>query len=197
MSWAGVSMREMPWGLVRTVAPAQEPVDLDTIKNHLRLDGGGEDLLLDAYLQAARQHVETVTRYQLVTATYRLDLPAFPAILRLPKPPLQSVTTVGYTDSAGVVQILAGAAYRVATSVIPAYLEPVDAWPTITEGPGAVQVTYVAGFGTPQQVPSPYKAMLLLLIADMYEHREAAIEARITENMTYKRLLYAARLLEV
>lgn len=197
MSWAGASMRLIPWGLVQTVAPVQEPVDLETVKTHLRIDGTEEDYLLDAYIQAARHHVETVTRYQLVTATYRLDLPAFPAVLRLPRPPLQSVTSVGYTDSAGAAQVLAGTAYRVATSVIPAYLEPVTAWPSITEGPGAVQVTYVAGFGTPQQVPRPYLWLLLLLVADMYEHREAAIEARITENMTYKRLLYAAKLLEV
>lgn len=190
-------MRDMPWGLTQTVAPPQEPVDLETVKLHVRVDGFTEDGLLDSYLQAARQHIEAVTRYQLVTATYRLDLLAFPALLRLPRPPLQSVTTVGYTDSAGDSQTLVNTAYRVATSVIPAYIEPVDSWPTVTEGPTAVQITYVAGFGLPQQIPSVYKSLLLLLIADMYEHRETQVETRMMDNKTYQRLLQAARLIEV
>lgn len=198
MTWTGTPLRDMPWGLAQTVAPSQEPVDLETAKTHLRIDSTVDDLLLDGYLQAARAHIETVTRYQLVTATYRLDLPAFPSVLRLPRPPLQSVTSIGYTDSAGDPQTVLNTTYTVATSVIPAYVAPVDAWPTVTEGPAAVQVTFVAGFGTPQQVPSVYKALILLLVADMYEHREAVLElTRLSENKTYMRLLQAARLIEV
>lgn len=171
---------------------------IEQVKAHLRVDHDDEDTLLAAYLDAARGHIETVTRYQLVTATYRLDLPAFPAVLRLPRPPLQSVTSLVYHDGSDTEQTLPDTDYKVATSVIPAYIEPVAGWPAITEGPAAVQVTFVAGFGDQTAIPAVYQALLFLLIADMYEHREAEVEmARITENKTYQRLLQAARLLEV
>jgi hypothetical protein len=44
-----------------TSEPFAEPVDLDEMKNHLRLDGDDEDSLVRGWEIAARQYVSDVT----------------------------------------------------------------------------------------------------------------------------------------
>src|SRR4051812_24706781 len=122
----------MPIGVKQTVAPTAEPLLLAEAKQHLRIDGAYDDALVNRLIGAAREYAEQETRRQLMTSTYRLTLDYFPgrcawseglpretrekaweygryfhdrAIL-LPRPPLQSVTSVVYTDSNGVQQTL-------------------------------------------------------------------------------------------
>src|SRR4051812_21902860 len=114
----------MPIGLRQTVAPVAEPVLLAEAKQHLRVDGAYDDALINRLIGSAREYAERETRRQLLTSTYKLTLDYFPgrcwtltnealprekaweygryfhdrAIL-LPRPPLQSVTSIVYTDA--------------------------------------------------------------------------------------------------
>jgi len=95
----------MPLQLV--TPPAEEPVSLAEAKQHLRVDGGDDDLLIGSLITAARQAAETKTGRQLITARWKLVLDAFPchAIL-LSKCPVQSVVNIQYLDMNGMSQTL-------------------------------------------------------------------------------------------
>ena len=69
----------MPLQLV--TPPAEEPVSLAEAKQHLRVDGGDDDLLIGSLITAARQAAETKTGRQLITARWKLVLDAFPGPL--------------------------------------------------------------------------------------------------------------------
>lgn len=60
----------MAVGIRQTVAPAEEPVTLAEAKAHLRVSGTDEDAYIDALVKAARGRAESLTRRQLITATY-------------------------------------------------------------------------------------------------------------------------------
>ena len=54
--------------------PANEPVSLLEAKQHLRVDGDDDDLLIGSLIAAARQAAETQTGRQLITARWKLVL---------------------------------------------------------------------------------------------------------------------------
>ena len=60
--------------------PAQEPVDLLTLKNHLRVTISSDDALLALYLQAAREIVESDSGRSLVNKLYRQSHDRFPSL---------------------------------------------------------------------------------------------------------------------
>jgi uncharacterized phiE125 gp8 family phage protein len=186
-------------GLVLSDAPAEEPVSLEEAKQHLRVEIETDDALITSLIMAAREHVEMFTRRQLVTATWVWTLDGFLGqVVRLPKPPLQAITTVAYLDGAGTPQTLDASLYHVNAAVQPGVLTPAfgRSWPTTREASDAVTITYVAGYGAAAAVPATLKAAIVLLVGDLYEHREARSEMRLEDNPTVLRLLWGVRVLE-
>lgn len=51
--------------------------------------------------------------------------------------------------------------------------------------------------GIPDPIPAPVEAAILLLIADMYEHRTWQMEKPLSKNATYTLLLNPYRSMEV
>ena len=84
-------------------APVGEPVSISDAKTHLRIDLSDDDALLGAYITAARQKYEELTWRALRTQTLGQRLALWPSCdhIALRRPPLQSVTSVTYTDSDG------------------------------------------------------------------------------------------------
>lgn len=162
--------------LTRITAPTVEPVTLAEVKLHLRVDGVDEDALITALITAAREQAESITRRALNTQTWRLTLDRFPAIIELPRPHLQSVDSVQYVDTDGVLQTLAADAYQVAGTSEPARILPAygQSWPATRSQPEAVSITYTAGFGAAgADVPASIRQWILLYIGALYENREA------------------------
>lgn len=167
----------MLYGLVQTVAPASEPVTLAEAKAWLRLEIPDDDDLVAALITAAREYAETVTGRALVSQTWRLTLDAFPADgggIILPLPPLQSVSSVVYVDGNGDSQTLATTEYAVDTQRQPGWIVPAygKIWPVTRGQANAVQITFVAGYGTASAVPVAIKTAIKLLLANWYENRE-------------------------
>jgi len=187
-------------GLTQSIAPAIEPVTLSEAKAHLRVDGTDEDDLITDLIQAAREACEVFTRRQFITATWALTLDEFPDYIELPRPPLQSVTTLAYVDVDGDDQTLTeGTDFDVDITPLVGYVLPCygESWPSTLGHIADVTVTYKAGYGlTAASVPSAIKAAIKLLMADLYEHREARTEAKLEDNLTVQRLLWHYRVLE-
>lgn len=162
--------------------PAEEPFDTDSAKLDARVDHDTEDALIAEYVTAARQYVENETWRALVTQTLEAAFDAWPSgnALVLPRPPLQSVTSVTYTDSNGDATVWDSSNYIVDTRREPGriVLAYGQSWPSATLQPvNGIVVRYVAGYGGASTVPAVLKKAIRLLANEMYEHREATVIA--------------------
>lgn len=193
-------------GLTLITGSNAELLTLDQIKTHLRIEEGVDDALLGAFRASAHEWAEDYTERQFLTATYDLTLDGFPGggkAIYLPKPPLQSVTSINYIDHAGAEQTWDAADYIVDTTgqvgrITPAWLET---YPVTREIPNAVTVRFVAGYGGANDIPRPILVAMLSLIAHWYEHREAVVVSTsgnaVNEvPMTFKNILRSYQVLE-
>lgn len=81
-------------------SPTDEPVSVEFLKTHARIDGNREDDLLRAYLQAAREGAELYTNRAFITQTLVAFLNQWPCseTIYLPRPPFQSVVQIRTLD---------------------------------------------------------------------------------------------------
>lgn len=174
--------------------PSAEPFTLAEVKAHLRVTAADEDTLISGLITAARSHIDGAAGWlnrALVTQTWKLALDQFPSwrwsdgCIRVPLPPLQSVTSITYLDSDGVQQTLPVADYKVDAVTQPGRIAPAPdkSWPSTQDVMNAVEVTFVAGYGDPSAVPQPIKQGLLLLIGHWFDHREEVITGTIATRM--------------
>ena len=132
--------------------PAIEPVTLTELKAHLRITHDDEDSILATYLQAARMYAETTLCWRaFIEQELEMTKDYFPSVFSLPRPPLQSVTSITYRLRDGTVETIDPADYIVDTDSEPARIVPAvdERWPSDTLYPvNAVRVRYTAGYPT-------------------------------------------------
>lgn len=164
--------------LTLITAPVLEPVSLEEARAHLRIDGEYEDLTIRGMLRAALAELDGHHGWlgrAILTQTWKFTIDAFPCgAIRLPLPPLQSVTSVKYLDGAGVEQTLSSALYTVFTGPEPGFVEPVygGTWPVTRGITEAVRITYVAGWASAAAIPEPIKLYLKMRAGTLYATRE-------------------------
>lgn len=135
--------------LVLVTAPAAEPVTLAEAKAHCRVTHSDDDTRFNALIVTAREWAQGFTGRAFITQTWDYYLDEFPDQIELPLSPLASVSTIEYTDDAGVVQTLSALRYQVDTRSIVPRISPAygDSWPSTREVYNAVKVRFVAGYG--------------------------------------------------
>lgn len=153
--------------------------------------------LLRRYITTARIECENRTRRVLLTQTWTMNLDGFPGVdmrysdpwqrhaILLPKQPFQSIVSVDYIDVNGVQQALAQDssygngihgqyAYQLdpggetqPARIAPAWLVP---WPLTRRVQAAVQITFVAGYGSAgASMPDPIISAILFLAHSYYD----------------------------
>ena len=158
-----------------TSDPSIEPITTSDMKDHIKVDISDDDDLIDTYTSSARQYVEDIMGRQFISATWTLYYDSFPTVITVPRPPLQSVTSIQYYDTDGVLQTLSSAIYTADTTsqpgrIVEAYSQ---VWPSTRDIPNAVIVTVVAGYGaTAADVPAKIKQAIKLMVGHWYENRE-------------------------
>lgn len=176
------------WRLV-SMGSAVEPLTTAEAKLQCRVDGTAEDDLLAAYIRAARHMCEEQTWRCLLTQTWDLWLPCWPPgrSIRLPRPPLRSVTYIKYYDAAGVQQTLSSDAYQVIAQVEPGgvALASGQYWPGHSSDVALpINIRFVAGYGdAAANVPEPLRQGMRLLVGHMYANRESVNVGNITNVM--------------
>ena len=108
-------------------APTDEPIKLNEAKAFLHYWESDQDAEIIGAIKDARNYVETWTEKQLVTATWKLYLDAFPAAsdsIDVPLPPLKLVNSIKYIDTAGVEQTWASSKYKSDTATKPGLPPP-------------------------------------------------------------------------
>lgn len=176
--------------------PASEPITRTEAKNHLKVDFTDDDEYIDDMVAAAREMCEAWTGLALITQTLRIKLNEFPRSMdfntgrvhhriRLPAPPLQAVSSIVYTDTAGASQTLSSSKYTVDTDAEPGQVFPAygEVWPSCQNIPNAVIVTYTAGYGDASDVPKVLKQGMLLLIGQWYDVRQAVVTGTIATEI--------------
>jgi uncharacterized phiE125 gp8 family phage protein len=167
---------------VLVTGPDHEPVSLDDMKNHLRVDIADDDELIMAYMLTARRTCERIARKKFVTQTWDLWADGFIGSTKwkLPKSmsPLQSVTHIKHYDRADGDTTINAANYIVDTYSQPAkiVLKTGQTWPgDILREVNGVNIQVVVGFGDDADVPEEIKQALKLLVGHFYENREDLI----------------------
>lgn len=161
--------------------PSAEPLSATDIYDQSRIDGTDEAVLLAAYIAAARQHVENVTGRALLTQTWDMYLDDWPAngVIKLPKPPLVSVTHIKYTDSDDTESTFSADYYSVDTNSVPGriVLDYGESWPTDTLATNnPITIRFVAGYGADStSVPDPILHAMKLLVGSWFENRESLL----------------------
>jgi uncharacterized phiE125 gp8 family phage protein len=164
-----------------TIPPSIEPVTVAEAKAHLRLDHIAGDSALDteiaSIVRSAREALERDTRRALLTQTVQLALSEWPCEpLKIPLPPLVSVTNITYRDRDGGTETVDPALYLAETLIEPGeiVLKPHREWPGTELDAGLpVVVTYQAGWTAAANVPGALRAALLLRIEQLYRYRGA------------------------
>lgn len=176
-------------------APASDPIALYEARAQCHIDSPNEDGLLAGYILAARDAAETYLRRKLVTQTWELTIDGnWPRertrgqilpLIRLPFPPLQSVTSVTYYDTAGALQTLAANQYRVSTTEYEGTIEPAYGvtWPSVRDQSETIIVRFVCGYAG--AIPESVRQALLLTIGHFFEHRESVITGTIASAMPH------------
>lgn len=170
---------DLGWGRLATAvetAPAVEPVTFGDLQAQSRIDDATEQALVETYITAARKWVENYTRYALITQTWDAYWDSWPTELRVPLPPLQSVTSITYIDGDDASQTLASSVYQTNITTMPGTIrvDSGQSWPALTnEKYNPIVVRFVAGYGdAATDVPEQYRQAIQLLAAHWYENRE-------------------------
>jgi hypothetical protein len=164
------------------------------------IEHDADDGQLTRLIKAATRHVEAVTWRQFLTATYVLKLRDFPwgqgmfggpgdhfvsmgesgslmqmgheGFIHCPRPPLQAVTSLTYVDWNGNTQTQDPSTYTVDPDTEPGTIEPVwgSYWPPTRWVPGAVTVTFTAGYGdTAESVSEPLRDSIIRVVRACYD----------------------------
>lgn len=194
--------------LVLVTAPTVEPITVAQVKAQAVIQTTDWDTtLLPMFIAAVREHLDGrdgVLGRALVQQTWDLKLDELEGEIRIPLPPLKSITSVKYLDGNGVEQTLSSDLYQVVgvgsgwpATIIPAYGQ---CWPVTYEVPESVTIRFVAGYdadtGTPPDltahIPARIKMAMTMLCADLFKYRETLTPANLTEVPSY---VAASRLL--
>lgn len=163
--------------LVLAAGPAVEPISLAQAKAHLRVDTDAEDALIASLITTSRLHIEAALDLALIDQSWTWSIDAWPRRkpLILPLRPVSAVTSIAVLDESDAAHQLSPSDYLLDGNAVPARLvwrnpagPPAPARPA-----NGIEIAFVAGFGSSaDNVPSPIRQALLLLVAHWYEQRE-------------------------
>jgi uncharacterized phiE125 gp8 family phage protein len=180
MTWTRLVLHAKPTVLALSEADA---------KAHLRIDGSDSDVDVRAAINDAASYIEGPNGkgLALTTQTWKLHLMGFEAgPIVLPIWPVQSVESIEHQDQDGVMQTLDPAAYMADVVTSPAAVYPARGayWPSGVHGPGAVVVTFKAGFGdAASDVPGTLTRAMRLLVGHFFENREGQAMPDAIDNL--------------
>lgn len=178
-----MSIKNIAEYVTRSVEPAVEPITVDELKEHLRIESDftADDTYLGIIISAARWSVEDFTGRTLIDTTFVFNYRAWSNRLYLQRGGVSSISSVKYRDSDGTLQTVATADYELSPLgdgeaecvMLSSFNEP-----TLYDEPvnNRIQVTAVAGYGEAgTDVPKPLVQGVYYMAAHLYDMRAPVI----------------------
>lgn len=170
------------WTVGRKEGPKTLAVSTQEAKLKLRLleNDPHFDSELERQIKAATEQLEQDCDQAVITQTLLYQTTGFPLAGRpilLPRRPVQSITSISYTDKEGNPQTMDPAEYKFNKSA--RVIQPTETWPDSDGELYGVEVTYVAGYGDDGAfVPAYHKEAILIQVGKW--HRDPMMEDHIT-----------------
>lgn len=146
------------------------------------------DAELSALITQAREEWENDTDTVCCTSTWRVKHQNMEAIVKLPKRPIQSVSSITYYDGANNIQTLSTSIYNFDSTKREIRLQYLKVYPVSVYRWDAWTTTYICGYsddGT--SVPAIAKRAMLLLVGYYFEQRGDG--DRPTDKRAYEALV--------
>lgn len=160
--------------LSQAVAPTTLPVTVWDAMDHLRVTDDDEYSQVSALIERAVAYIDGPYGIGMCVMNQTWDMvqDRFTDPIWIPVYPVQSVTSITYTDVDGVSQTLASDTYTLdGYGMSPAIKRAYNqTWPASRVEPNAVTIRFVAGH---ESAPMDIKQAVLLLVGHWYENREA------------------------
>ncbi len=165
--------------LILVTPPALEPLSLQEVKDHLRVDGVVEDSYIEPLIQPAREWAEAFLNRALISQTWDLFLERFPPSsnfqIDIPWPALQQIISIKYQDELDVEQTWSDTLYTVDNNRELGRVVPImnETYPNTFGHIHDVTIRFLAGYGlNSEDVPRAIMQAMLLKIGHWYERRE-------------------------
>ena len=155
-------------------APTIDPVSTADARKHCNVTTNDDDGYLCDLVTAARMNLEEVCWSSFITQTWQYWFNGFGSRMFIPRPPLQSVTFVKYTDGNGDLQTVDSSVYEISSNLGFWFvgLQHGQSWPSPRGHRDDVTVQVVSGYGdTALDVPMPLRQAMKLLVGNMYRIR--------------------------
>jgi uncharacterized phiE125 gp8 family phage protein len=152
---------------VESTPPVVEPITVDELKDHLRVETNDFDLELESLITVARKSLEIETGLVVFTSTRKMLFDRFPpnsfSRLYLYGTPVQSVSHVKYYDEAGTQTTWSSSKYRLQDGK-PNYLQCVfgETWPAHRSVQDKIEIQYVCGKTTTAAIDERIKQAIKL-----------------------------------
>lgn len=163
----------IPYGKLELLsAPTETLVSLLEAKEHLRVDHSNDNTYITTLINVATDVVEEFTRRKLATQTWNIYFDEFPPYIDLQLGIVRQIVEVKYYDQSNVLQTLPTSDYDVDLIAKPGriYEATGKSFPQTYERANAVKVTFEVGNSA--EVPSAFKAAILIIIGRYYENRQ-------------------------
>lgn len=158
--------------------PATTPISLSEVKAFARLDASdtSEDTFLTLLIETAVDYAEKYTKREFINKTFITYREDWESSFELRRSKLQSITSIKYYSDASTLNTVSSSLYAHTsdTDFSMVYLLPENSWPSTTlyTAPRAIEITFVAGYGSSaSDVPAALRRALLEHVLVLYENR--------------------------
>lgn len=170
--------------IVQKVAPTQTDIDeilsLEDAKRFIRVVDTDDDVDIQSFIDCAITEGQDITNRQFPTATYELYLSEFKREIKLPKNPIQEITSIEYLDSSNSYITLDLNSYFLSEELEIGVIV-FTAMPGIKSQRNAIKITFKSGYGS--KFPGDLRQWLKVRVSTLYEHREQiTIGVSLTKN---------------
>lgn len=164
-------------------APTLWPVTVEEVRSQARIDDNTEDGFIADKIKQATEFVqnEVAGGRQFLSATWDMPLAGFwCGSLKIPRPPLQSITSIQYYATDGTLTTVSASDYLVRKPwKQPGHVSraPNATWPSVqADREWPVVIRFVAGYAAATSLPHDWKQVVLLIVAHWFENREAVAD---------------------
>lgn len=154
-------------------------ISLPEAKAHLHVSHTRDDTMIEAQILAAIAFLDGPSGYlgcAIAAQKWEWKTGAFIDPLRVPLGPILSIEALSYLDPEGTtVSMDLSTAYLFGDARSP-YLRPIGQWPSeVSSRDDAITLEFMAGRA---EVPPQLKSAALLIVGQLYRHREIDVDVR-------------------